>query len=94
MTDAFARQGGMTGKEQHLRPPPSLTSTYYCCNSRSTSPLARIVLAGHKALGKPMDRAFVASLDCITLQWLCVILSRVQLPRALPLPTASVNIVP
>ena len=43
---------GMTGKEQHLQLPQSLISTKCCCNSRSTTPLARIVLAGHKGQGK------------------------------------------
>ena len=45
-------QCGVTGKEQHLQLPQSLISTKCCCNSRSTSPLAYIVLAGHKGQGK------------------------------------------
>jgi len=60
----------MTGKEQHIRLPHSLTSTYCCCNSRNTTPLAHIALAGHKAQGKTMAHAFVIGLRRITLQWL------------------------
>ena len=62
----------MKGKEQHLQLPYSLTSTYCSCNSHSASPLARIVLAGHKAQGKTMaramDRVYVAGLHRVTLQ--------------------------
>jgi len=60
---------GMTGKEQHLQLPHSLTSIKGCCNSRSTSPLARIVLPGHKAQGITMAYAFVTGLHRVTLQW-------------------------
>jgi hypothetical protein len=66
----------MTGKEQHLQLPQSLISTKYCCNSRSTSPLARIVLAGHKGQGKNVACAFVTGLHRVTLQWLYSIASK------------------
>jgi len=81
---------GMTGKEQHFRPPHSLTSTKCCCNSRSTSPLARIVLAEHKIQRKTMDRAFVTGLYRVTLQWVYVVLSRARLPRAHPIVSARI----
>jgi len=56
---------------------PSLTSTYCCSNSGSTSlTLARIMLAGHKTPGKTMDRDFEAGLHRVTLQWLYIVLSR------------------
>ena len=88
----------MKGKEQHLQLPHSLTSTYCFCNSRSASPLARIVLAGHKAQGKTMARAmaraFVAGLHRVTLQGLYVVLSRVWLLAPAHCQLFSAHILP
>ena len=43
----------MKGKEQHLQLPYSLTSTYCCCNSRSTSHWPALCSQGTRHKGKP-----------------------------------------
>ena len=58
----------MKGKEQHLQLTYSLTSTYCCCNSRSTSHWPALCSHMHTAPKETMARAFVAGLHRVTLQ--------------------------